>query len=301
MIETLSHPLAKLVNMNTVRIPNPTAIARLAELAKPARGRVEYVTACRRCGGSGIYSQFHGMCWECGGHGRMEYSHAEWIYPANWTDAQVAEFLAGKAAAAEARAEAKRLKKVDEAEAARSRQSDGFKAVWARFLAGEFDGDDRYGFAHSILSETRVLKPITDKQAEAVTASVARTDARIAEREANRGRSSHVGTVGAKVTVAGKVLFAKRVESDYGASMLVVVETADGDKVSTFATAAWVWDATVGDTVTVTGTVKAHEVYDGEKRTVLTRTKCAEFEAAEKRRCARYAAQFADDDAEVLL
>ena len=75
--------------------------------------------------------------------------------------------------------------------------------------------------------------------------------------------------------MTAKVLCAKRVESDYGTSMLVVLETGDGDKLSTFATAAWVWGVHAGDTVTVTGTVKAHDEWDGEKRTVLTRTKGA--------------------------
>lgn len=281
---------------HTVRIPAYGHTARLAELAKPARGRVEYVAQCRRCGGKGGHDMWPGYtCYECGGQCRVLYSHAEWIFPTAWTDEQVAEFLAGKEAARAARAEAKRLKMVADAQAARDAQSPEFAAVWARWQAGEFAGKREYGFVDSMLSRTLVLEPITTAQAEAVVKAVADAETRLAAKAASRW----VGEVGAKVTVAGTVVFTKVVESAYGSSVLVVVD-ADGDKVTTFATAAWVWDAAKGDTVTLTGTVKSHETYEGEQRTVLTRTKCAEFDAAVKARDERRLARVGTGDEDMI-
>jgi hypothetical protein len=280
----------------TVRIPAYGHTARLADLAKPVKGRVEYVAKCRRCGGKGGCDAWPGfVCYECGGQCHVLYSHAEWVFPTAWTDEQVAEFLAGKEAARAARAEAKRLKMVAEAQAARDAQSPEFAAVWARWQAGEFAGKREYGFVDSMLSRTLVLEPITTAQAEAVVKAVADAETRLAAKAASRW----VGEVGSKVTVAGTVVFTKTVESAYGTSVLVVVD-ADGDKVTTFTTAAWAWDAAKGDTVTLTGTVKSHETYEGEQRTVLTRTKCAEFDAARKARDERRLARVGAGDEDMI-
>lgn len=276
-----------MTDKHTVHIPAYGHTARLAGLTKPVRGRVEYVARCRRCAGKGGFDAWPGWtCYECGGQCRTRYSHPDWIFPTGWDDGQVAEFLAGKEAARAARAEAKRLKKVADAQAARDAQSPEFAAVWARWKAGEFTGRREYGCVDSVLSQTLVLEPITTAQADAVVKAVADAEARLTAKAASR----HVGEVGTKVTVTGTVVFVKVVRSDYGSSVLVVVD-ADGDKVTTFSNAAWARDADRGDTVTLTGTVKAHETYDGERRTVLTRTKCAEFDAAEKARVARLVAR----------
>lgn len=279
----------------TVQLANPFDTARKTGLAKPVRGRVEFVTDCRHCFGAGGCDAWPDWtCYECGGQRRKRYGHAEWVFPADWTDAQVAEFRAAKEAAKRAKEAAKLAQTVAVAEEARAAQSPEFAAVHARWKAGEFDGKREYGFADSVLSQTEVLKPITTPQAEAVVKAVAEADARAAA----KGNSRWVGEVGAKVTVTGTVVFTKVVDSQYGSSVLVVVD-ADGDKVTTFATAAWVWETHKDDTVTLTGTVKAHEEWEGEKRTVLTRTKCAEFDAARKardeRRLARAGAGTDDD------
>lgn len=270
-----------------VRIPAYGHTARLANLTKPARGRVEYIAKCRRCNGNGGSDMWPGYtCFECGGQCRVEYSHADWLFPTAWTDEQVAQFRADKEAARAARAEAKRLKLVAEAAAARAAQSPEYNIIRDRWLAGEFDGNPLYGFAVGILGNTEVLHPVTTEQADAVIKSVAEAEARLAA----KANSQWVGEVGTKVTVAGTVVFTKVIDSQYGSSVLVVVD-ANGDKVTTFSTAAWAWDADKGASVTLTGTVKAHETYDGEKRTVLTRTKCAEFDTAKKAEHERHLAR----------
>lgn len=91
-----------------------------------------------------------------------------------------------------------------------------------------------------------------------------------------RQESRYVGSLGDKITVTGTVTRLKPVTSEFGyrttTSMLVVVE--DGPTIATmFTAAAWAWDVEQGDTITVAGTVKAHEEYRGARQTVLTRPK----------------------------
>jgi hypothetical protein len=285
--------------MDTIRIPTPTTTARVAGLAKPRRGRVEYATACRRCAGKGGFAGWPGYtCYECGGRCRMTYSHAEWLFPADWTDGQVAAFHATKEAERAARAAERVAARRAAAEAARAAQSPEFRAVHARWLAGEFTELPRWAFVVDVLSRTEVLEPVTTAQAEAVVKAVADDTARQAAKAASR----HLGTVGGRITVTGTVVLLRKVESAYGASKLVVVATADGDKVTMFSTAEWTWQTFEGSEVEVTGTVKAHEVRDGEKRTVLTRVKEARHEADRGRRPARAAthATTADDDERII-
>jgi len=281
--------------MDIISIPAPTTTARVAGLAKPRRGRVEYVTACRRCAGKGGFDGWPGYtCYECGGRCRMTYSHAEWLFPTDWTDGQVAAFRAAKEAERAARADRRVAARRAAAEAARAAQSPEFRAIHARWLAGEFTELPRWAFVANTLSQTELLEPVTTAQAEAVVKAVADDTARQAAKAASR----HLGTVGGKITVTGTVVFLKTVESAYGSSRLVVVATTDGDKVTMFSDAKWTWQTFKGSEVEVTGTVKAHEEWDGEKRTVLTRVKEARHEADRGRRLARAAAHAttADDD-----
>lgn len=85
-----------------------------------------------------------------------------------------------------------------------------------------------------------------------------------------------VGEVGAKVTVDGILRRLRAGEAyTYGAAIpyLVVVETADGDTVTTWTTAQWLDRVKVGDDIRIAGTVKRLDRFDGTKQTVLTRVK----------------------------
>lgn len=75
---------------------------------------------CSRCNGSGIWAR-RGTCYRCGGRG-IDPTARDWVFPADWTAEQVAEWQAARharnAAAAEKRAEKRR----QEAEARRRRE-----------------------------------------------------------------------------------------------------------------------------------------------------------------------------------
>lgn len=98
------------------------------------------------------------------------------------------------------------------------------------------------------------------------------TDA--ARREAAAG-VDYVGTVGEKVTLTGTVRTAMRVDGFTYRSpdnMLLVVDC--GAAVAKMTTAAaWAYHLKPGDPLTITGTVKAHNDWNGIKQTVLTRPK----------------------------
>lgn len=93
-----------------------------------------------------------------------------------------------------------------------------------------------------------------------------------AEREAANAAITYLGTEGEKVTVTGVVTRAQIVHSTYGSSRMFVIDCG-AHVIKTFTTAKWSEDVDEKDTVTVTGTVKRHEEYEGVKQTVLTRCK----------------------------
>lgn len=92
---------------------------------------------------------------------------------------------------------------------------------------------------------------------------------KMAERAKADAASEHVGTVGERSTFTAEVLFVKANEGVYGMTYFHVLKQGDdillynGNKTL----------ANKGETVTFTAAVKAHEVRDGIKKTVVTRAK----------------------------
>jgi hypothetical protein len=119
---------------------------------------------------------------------------------------------------------------------------------------------------------------VEDRHMGIVVSAVAAYERLIGQRVRKEARakeaaaSEFAGAVGEKLTVSGVVATLKPVETDYGMSMLVIVE-AGSTVAKMFTTAAWAWEVKQGQEVTLTGTVKAHEAYNGAKQTVMTRAK----------------------------
>lgn len=89
--------------------------------------------------------------------------------------------------------------------------------------------------------------------------------------------SQPVGTKGEKVTVTAKIT---RAETQPGyayntCERFILMVDADGNVFKMYTTAAWAFDVTVGDEVTITATVKKHEEYRGNTQTQLVRGKRA--------------------------
>lgn len=87
----------------------------------------------------------------------------------------------------------------------------------------------------------------------------------------------YLGTVGERLSVEGVIEVAVSVETQWGTSKLVVVNV-DGSLVKTFGSGTTLWGHEPGDRVRITGTVKGHDRYMGDKQTVLTRCKIEEID-----------------------
>ena len=99
--------------------------------------------------------------------------------------------------------------------------------------------------------------------------------------------SEFVGTVGEKIEVTGTVLLRKLVDGQFGGSLMIIMEDADGNIFKTFTTAKWVWEQIPngwtsnpafikGDKIKLVGTVAKHDIYNEEKSTILKRPKLIE-------------------------
>lgn len=93
-------------------------------------------------------------------------------------------------------------------------------------------------------------------------------------KETSARESKYAGTPGEKITVAGRITRLLPIENNYGyhptTSMLVIVEN-DQTVAKMFTTAKWSFEVAQGEEITITGTVKDHEEYQGVKQTILTR------------------------------
>jgi hypothetical protein len=111
---------------------------------------------------------------------------------------------------------------------------------------------------------------------ERMTGETARRKATAEERTARRAQIRYAGSKGEKITVAGTITRLMPFSGSYGytpkTTMLVIVESPEV-AAKMFTAASWAWDVNQGDQVTITGTVKDHEEYNGVQQTVLTRPK----------------------------
>lgn len=95
----------------------------------------------------------------------------------------------------------------------------------------------------------------------------------LAKREAKE-LSVYAGDVDDVVTVTGEVSVAMVIDGQWGSSMMLV--WGNGPVTAkTYTTAKWAWEVERGTTLTVTGTVKKLDEYEGTKQTVLARPKVA--------------------------
>ena len=117
-------------------------------------------------------------------------------------------------------------------------------------------------------------------QAHLVKLELAR-EKREAKREAERiaheaelAQWKHLSAeLGESVTVTGVVSVAVTIDTQWGSSRLIVIESAQREAIKLFTTAEWAWDVQSDEALTVTGVVKSFDNYDGKPQTVLNRPK----------------------------
>jgi hypothetical protein len=75
------------------------------------------------------------------------------------------------------------------------------------------------------------------------------------------------------VTITGTVATAVEIETRFGYSRLIVVETDNKEAVKMFTTASWAWEVERDAVVTITGNVKSFDEYEGKAQTMLNYAK----------------------------
>lgn len=91
----------------------------------------------------------------------------------------------------------------------------------------------------------------------------------------DRPASDYIGNVGERINLRAECVYSMTIESAFGFSELYVFVTPQGEKVKTFYSGSK-WSCDTGETYHLTGTVKKHEEYRGEKTTILTRVNAVE-------------------------
>lgn len=79
--------------------------------------------------------------------------------------------------------------------------------------------------------------------------------------------------LGEQVELTGTVTMATSVETQFGKSRLVVIKTDDYQVAKMFTTAEWAWCVDFDEVITIKGTVKSHDDYEGSPQTMLSRPK----------------------------
>jgi hypothetical protein len=241
-----------------------------------------YYSACGNCdGGWSGFKAHHaglhaGQCFQCIGRG----------YRKQYPD-QASAVKAVKRRQASRKATAARRAKKEAAEAAeRAAAATAFRAEHPD-LAATLDRvrDERN---NATLDQIRAVESLwggnlidlayraerrglTDKQIEFAAELVQEATDRVAARQAQRYLDADKAD-----NATGTVAVAVTTENQYGLSRLLVIEgTGDytGVTFKVWGTGRTLWTVNRGDTVTVTGAVKAREEYEGTMQTVLTRAK----------------------------
>lgn len=133
-----------------------------------------------------------------------------------------------------------------------------------------------YSFAFTV----RRGEALSEKQTEfarTLMAGHAKKRARVEAEEAAKAKLVHLGKVNEKLEVSGTVTrnLTVGLDSPYGPRRMVIVTTAEGNVAKTFTTAEWAYEVEEGEQVTLRGTVKELDEYQGVPQTVLVRARKA--------------------------
>lgn len=103
--------------------------------------------------------------------------------------------------------------------------------------------------------------------------ALARHQERTLIRQKDKLTNEWLGAAGDKIKVEAKIKAIRWIESQFGSTTLYTLATKDGHVVKWFASRDALGDQTSDDYLTITGTIKKLDEYQGTKATVLTRCK----------------------------
>lgn len=145
------------------------------------------------------------------------------------------------------------------------------------FLSDEVQRAKPFELWVSFMGSYETFGKLSDKQVDCVLRAIDKRKAQQAERAAAfaeiAAKSNYVGEVGQKIEWTLTVEKVISFEGFYGLQFVYLMRDADGNRITTKTNRDGLMEQ--GSTVTVKGTIKAHEEYKGEKQTILTRVKVA--------------------------
>lgn len=210
---------------------------------------------CGRCGGTGVYTSWHGVCYRCGGSGTDPKPAKAWAFPASWTDEECDAFVVAKAAAKAAAADRKAAKAVAAIDA-RKAEAEAHPTMGV-ILAADAEGLWVAPLAMDIIGRfvMRGYAP-TSAQADVLAREAERIPSRRAKAAAEaEARAAAAPVPCGRVVLIGEVVSTKVVDSDFGSVMKMMLRGAEGWRV--WVTMPSSIDAATGDRVRLTATVTA--------------------------------------------
>ena len=125
------------------------------------------------------------------------------------------------------------------------------------------------GFLSKMANTVYDWGELSEKQYAAVIKTIDERKARAAEREANKAKSQHIGTVGVRQAFEAEVVFTTYYDTQWGTTFVTGMKSGD-DMIVAKGTSDLSW-AKKGDTVSFMAMVKDHGERDGEKQTIVNR------------------------------
>jgi len=145
--------------------------------------------------------------------------------------------------------------------------------VKAFLLSDDFNGDSDYVLNLKTLARQATVTPRHVGYLASAPQAYARWQERTLIRKKDQLCSEYVGEVADRLTLEVKVQSIKWFENDWGSSTRYTMVDRAGHVFKWFASKDALGDRATDNYVTIVGTVKKHEEYNGLKSTVLTRCK----------------------------
>ena len=252
---------------------------------------------CDRCGGKGIFfvgvhngvpvpsHLDDGVCWECGGSGRMEKPRV------------IKEYTVEYRAILDARAAKRREKQLSQAQAEKAEKQAAWKRekgfvedrIHAVGIANSFERRDEIKAAGGRFNEYTgwyFSEPREEFKTVELTAEECLEEnawhglewrgnviREILKAKLPANPSQHIGQVGGKIELEATFKRTRWYDTPFGTTWIHTFEDAEGNCLVWKTSASL--DVVAGDKIRIRGTVKDHDEYNGVKQTVLTRCKIA--------------------------
>ena len=139
--------------------------------------------------------------------------------------------------------------------------------AWAQNLSEEERAKNEYLHNIYVIAASGVI----ETKSIGLAASIVSSYLRSLTPKTNFTNSEFIGAIDDRITLNVLVTTSKVIETVYGYSQLVKMVANNKDLITTFASGKFA--PKVGDTITITGSVKKHEIYHGIKQTVMNRVK----------------------------